>query len=155
MRAVCIASASLSVSLSKLATCYFLLSITGLQPRKPTANHKCESKSRLQLSLVPGTVLQAVHFIIILRVPTWHTAGWREKIVEVPGDPVLNLRESLWHFNARHILSISVIKTCEFLNISIGIFLPGPLGTSTYLSSSKASWDPGFHGFIGRYPGAP
>ena len=61
----------------------FSLSITGLQPRKSRANHKCESKSRLQLSLVPGTVLQAVHFLSSCVSPQGHTAG--EKIVEVLG----------------------------------------------------------------------
>ena len=148
---ICLASPLLSFQAGHLL---FSLSITGLQPRKSTANHKCESKSRLQLSLVPGTVLQAVRLLSSFVSPQWHTAG--EKIVEVLGAQFWTSESLLWHFNARHILSVSVTKTCQFLNISIWIFLPGPLW-NLHISPapSKASWDPGFYGFIGRYPGAP
>lgn len=83
--------------------------------------------------------------------PSWR-AGSRGSC----GGPVLNLEESLRAFLLDTCTLVFVSKTCQFPNISISIFLLGPFWLlNVSPAPPKTSWDPGFHGFIGKCPGVP
>lgn len=113
----------------------------GIAARKPTANHKCESRVDCNFHWFLGLFCRLFIYYHPSRCPHGGTAG--EKIVEVLGTSS-EPQKSPMALQCQTSFPISVIKTCEFLNISIGIFLPGPLW-NLHISPapSKASWDPG------------